>query len=363
MNTNKKIGNKLMVSKELAERILSKAIEINSAATTGVGTSSISKVEEKDVRNVLELLSKRIVDKSSRLINIKKLEKILNIEKSLYEEVAEDPKFQAIKNMPERLRFTAVKILFGLSYGRATKDEIWSIISALETSAVDPGFDDKKEIREVLTILGSYNCETLENLYNVEKEKNEGPNMGGHPTVYIDTACNKLVKIASKKGINLEVIANPTVSDYDTRGLARPYGNSRETTDALFILTDKKGKKSSISMEYFGWSGLSYEKGIVSKNIALADEFGHLYGVISPDKADNEAAMKRYMGDLFEREFEGTELMNLEKAAYRWVMTNDKYTGVSRADAIYNGLYACLEELGIAHRVMPASKEELFKRV
>lgn len=359
MNNNKRIGNKLMVSATTKSLAINTAKEINDAATTGMGTTSISKIMDPNLRALMTSIENRIVDKSSRKINISKLDKILVIEESFEEELLKMPEIQAAANMKESLRFTYVRTILS-RFGRATKKDVWNILSKLGVSAVDPGVNDTEVLKELASSDADY-VSKLISMYLIERETREGKLAGGKPSILIDSACKNLNKIFAKKGIDAVAIAKPLKKDYVSRGLTKPY-KGKKAVDVLIVHTDKKtGKTVGINLEYFGWTGISYEKNIVTKGKEIADNMEHQYGVFSPTYADNEAAMERLASDLYDK-YGSTESSEVERRAYRWVLANDKYVAPTAADALYEGFYGILDELGLAKKVMPASKVTLFKR-
>lgn len=361
MNNSKVIGNKVYVSKDMRKKAIDIASEINDSAKTGSGTTEISKIVDPVLRELMESLKKRILIKATKKIDVAKLSKILIEEEKFEDELLKMPEIQATANLKEHLRFTYIRTILS-RYGRPTKAQIWSILGKLGLSATDPGVNDTEELKELADSDSDF-VKKLISMYLIEKEVKEGKLSGGRPSVLINSACKNINNVFIKKGINAVAIPKPLKKDYTSRGLTKPY-KGKKAADVLIAYTDKTGKTVGISMEYFGWTGVSYERGVVGKMKEIADDFGHQYGVFAPNYADNEEALKRYTKDLFEREgdYFNEKASAIEKRAYLWVLSNDKYVGVSDADAIYNGFYGILNELGLARKVMPASKIKLFNR-
>lgn len=360
LNNVKLIGNKVYVPSNMKKEALRLAKEINNAASTGSGTTSISKIADPNMGALMGGLEKRIVIKATSKIDEKKLERILVAEKSFSEEVLSLPEIQKVANIKPSLRFTYIDMILRKKFGRPTKAQIWSILKEFKLSATDPGADNVEEIKA----LSKDDADFLANFtmfYLTDREGREGKNKGGKPTVLIDSTCKTLNKNSKNKGIDVEFIANPLDKDYESRGLIKPY-KGKKAADFLISYTDKTGEKIGISGEYFGWTGATYERNIVQKGKEIANNMGHQYAIFGPNHADNEAASKKYSGDIFEREGMDERMSNLEKKTYIWVLTNDKYVGKTEEDAIYNGFYGILKELGIAKKIMPASKTELFSR-
>lgn len=356
MKNYKKIGNKVLVSEASRTAAINMAKEINSSAVTGKGTSSIDNILDKSLRDLMKDLSNRIVDKSSGIIRVDKLSDILKVEESFADEVIKTPEMSLTANLKPSLRYTYVKSLLS-KYGRPTINDVKNILSQMNLEGKNPGSDDTKELAEISTITGK---DEIYAAYVSEREVRIGKNAGGKPSVLINTACDNLNKVFTKKHIDAEVIAKPKKRDYTKRGLNKPY-KGLKAADMLLVISDGSSKKC-YSLEYYGWSGVSYERNMLQKNIEVAEDFGHQYGIFSPNHADNPVAANTYANEIFDREFVEEENSVIEAAAYRWVMTNDKYTGISTEDAIYNGIYGILEEAGIARKTMPASKLKLFAR-
>lgn len=310
-------------------------------------------------KEILKSVETRILVKSTGKIDISKLQKILVVEESFEEELVKMPEIQAAANMPESVRFTYLSEKLGKFFGRATIPEVENVLSKMKLSSSGPVVYDNDNLRAIAKDKDEY-ISLLETSRNIEREVNMGVLMGGRPTVLMDTACKKLNKQFNKKGIDAIAIPKPKKSDYISRGLSKPY-KGNEAADVLIVYTNKKGVTTTINMEYFGWTGESYEKGIVTKAEETAEKLEHLHAVIAPNYADNEAALGKFTSELYNK-YGSKEVSALEGLANHWVLANDKYVGVTPADALYEMFYAVLDELGLAKKVMPASKVALFKR-
>lgn len=354
--TGKFIGNSVFVSKEMKEKVIAISEEINSFSNTG--TTSIETIVDKDLRNFMKSISNRILIKSKKKIDMDKLKKLLKEESSFTSEICATPEIQATANLKQSLRFTYIKSILS-RYGRPTKKDIKNILTSLNLEYTDPGADDISELKEISEIFDNENL--INEMYKAANEVREGKNAGGKPTVLLDSAATNLSKIALKKKVNVAFIAKPKKRDYKVNGISKPY-KGQKAADLLIVVSKKDGTKTGLSLEYYGWSGVSYERNMLEKNIDVAENFGHQYGIISPIHADNDAAARRFTNDIFDREFVKTEKSEIEAAAYRWVLNNDKYTGISTEDAIYNGIYGVLNEVGLARKLMPSSKLKLFRR-
>ena len=347
-------GTKFLVDKDIYKETFDTANSINNAAKTGEGISSVKYITNPYVKYILEKLEVKAGNKKTGEFNISKLKNHIFREVSFFEEVSETEEIQALPGIPEEFRFTYLKYVLN-SYGKgaATNGYVKNLGNFLTVNV--PKIQKAEENSNRFALAKYLGIDSEKFLEQMSKDTYECA-----PTIFIRNACNYINKRAKKLGLDVTAIANPTKKDWKRFGLKSPY--TRGASDILIVFNDGKDIKH-IHIEYFGWSGDSYNKRILEKASNIADEFEHQYAILSPNKAKTKEEADRYMDKVYE-DFNRAILPNSstgEQKQVKWVALNDKFFGETDVDAIYNGFYGCLSHLGLAHRLMPISKTELFK--
>lgn len=359
MNRNSLLGTRKMVSKALSEEVLKAAKEINNAAKTGDGATSISALPKSEARTFLESISSRIIDKSTRFINIKKLEKIMLIEKSFEKELTENPLIKEAQSLAPELRYSYTRLALS-TLGRPTVKLVENTLKNLNLEYEVPTASQNIAISKVLASKFGFSKEDIVSVMEkIELDARIGKDRGGKPTMEIKHLAENLNEEAARRGIPLRIFPTPTADIYKSLSLESFY-DDKCASDALIYYVDKKGKATAVSMEFFGWKGTDYEKNMVHKAIQRANKGGHLVSAYAPLYGKNSKDLVEKLERIFSENMP-SNISSLETRTYAWVLQNDNSCGSTDEDSIYRCFYNILNSIKLT-KLMPVSKFEALSR-
>ncbi len=175
-----------------------------------------------------------------------------------------------------------------------------------------------------------------------------------------------MAKINELKIDGLQIIPEATQDFYKNNpGFKNLYNNNRLIPDALVAYKKIDGVNVSyitIPCEVFSFmTGEKYEDTVANKIMDASENFQYLPKVITSDKASSVEEAKTLVLNSLRKNDKFNNSSAEEKVQYEWEATHNISVGETNLDAIYDMFYMALDRIGLANKLMPDNKFDLFK--